>query len=173
MKCGRKPPIYSVDTQRFSNALKTWWYKLQPDERGEGGQHRPTVPLPPTSWSLLARSGRNGLFLVILSLFWWRHSLDKVSDEAVRLASRQEWEHLVGDVNWTLNAIEKSGSETPTGSMTPSTSRQRGGHADATSERGKSPSTSPDTPRQTRDSSSKRRGSANEANIERKRRKKC
>lgn len=108
MKCGRKGSVFSVQPGKFSDALKTWWYNLQPNQRGEDGQCRPETPIPLASWDLLAKSGRNGVFLVILALSWWRHAIAKLPDDESRSLSIQDWERLVYDVDWVLNSINSS-----------------------------------------------------------------
>ena len=104
MKCGRKVPAHPVSPTPFSEALKSWWYAMQPEERGEQGQNRLASPIPLTSWTSLAKSGRNGFFLIVMSLFWWRCALDNISGDALTSACK-DWENLVGDVAWALHEI--------------------------------------------------------------------
>ncbi|TDL14379.1 hypothetical protein BD410DRAFT_696893, partial [Rickenella mellea] len=76
LKGGRRldviPSISNVPV--FANHWRQWWTVLQPPER---------VPSTPERWPLLRpahagldwqrtlRGGRNGLFILILTLVWW------------------------------------------------------------------------------------------------------
>ena len=57
MKYGRKDPLLSViPLDTFPDQFREWWRVLQPPERGELGNERPTTPIPPASWSTLQPS---------------------------------------------------------------------------------------------------------------------
>lgn len=130
MKCGRKSSVHPVNPDTFSDTLKAWWCGMQPDERGEQGQDRPTATIPTTSWTLITKSGRNGFFLVVLSLFWWRHAIDKKLDGDSRTVAYQHWEKIVDDVLWVLRSIISCGrppnAPKCTGSGTPLSRKQQG-----------------------------------------------
>ena len=129
MKCGRKSSVHPVDPNAFSETLKAWWHEMQPDERGEQGQDRPAATIPSASWTPLAKSGRNGFFLVVLSLFWWRHAIDKKLDGDARTVSYQHWEKVLDDVLWVLlsiTACDKPPNAKSTDPGTPLSRKQQG-----------------------------------------------
>ena len=172
MKCGRKGSVFSVEPSKFSGALKTWWYNLQPNQRGDGGPRHPEVPIPLVSWALLAKSGRNGVFLGILALSWWRHALAKLPGDESKPPSVQDWERLVYDVDWVLTSIHNSRGTT-TGAQTPSNSpsAQQLAH-DSNAARGLvcSPKDVSERPGRTRGKQLKRRVAGSEDHTERRKR---
>ena len=118
MKYGRKDPLLSViPLDTFPDQFKEWWRALQPEERGETGDERPAVSIPHDSWSTLTRSGRNGLYLIVLGLFWWRHALETVADDMARSSAHRDWESVAIDILWvmsTWNTRSHSPSPPPT-----------------------------------------------------------
>ena len=125
MKYGRKDPLLSViPLDTFPDQFKEWWQTLQPPERGEVGDERPTSPIPAPSWSALQRSGRNGLYLVILGLFWWRHALETIVDGPGRALAHNNWESAAIDVLWVLSAWATHSSPSPSSTppLSPSSS---------------------------------------------------
>lgn len=104
MKYGRKDPIYPVPLDTFPHLFKNWWQTLQPTERGDTGDARPSASIPFESWSRLTCSGRNGLYLVLLGLFWWRHALDQIADGVEGSTHYEAWDSVAIDVLWALSA---------------------------------------------------------------------
>lgn len=103
LKCGRKldtiPKISDVSV--FANQWRQWWIVLQPPER---------VPATPERWPLLRptdnnldwqrtlRGGRNGLFIVILTLVWWSAAVSTTTE-------RHEFESALEDVDWVFEEM--------------------------------------------------------------------
>lgn len=135
MKYGRKDPLLSsISLDTFPDHFKRWWRMLQPTERGDTGDERPATPIPYSSWHRLTKSGRNGLYLVLLGLFWWRHALEAVEDATAKALANREWELAAIDVLWVLstwNTHHRSPTPSPSlrisqGAQTPETSPQKG-----------------------------------------------
>ncbi|TDL18310.1 hypothetical protein BD410DRAFT_694254, partial [Rickenella mellea] len=61
------------DISEFASQWRKWWTSLQPAVRIPSPAGWPL--LRPTNgdidWSRLRYGGRNGLFIVIVTLFWW------------------------------------------------------------------------------------------------------
>ncbi|KAF7795563.1 hypothetical protein EIP86_006725 [Pleurotus ostreatoroseus] len=83
------------DLDEYAQGWWAWWRGMQPDWRladdgselardGTGG------------WDKLRRPGKNGMLLVLLSLWWWK-SHPSVADRA--------WLAAVDDVQWVLTAL--------------------------------------------------------------------
>ena len=137
MKYGRKDPLLSsIPVDTFPSHFKEWWRTLQPTERGEMGDERPAALIPHPSWHKLTRSGRNGLYLVLLGLFWWRHTLEAVEETTAKASADREWELTAIDILWVLsawNAHHHSPTPPPSpsspishGAQTPETSPSKG-----------------------------------------------
>ena len=99
MKYGRKDPLLSViPLDTFPAHFTEWWRTLQPAERGEAGDERPRVPMHYDSWSTLTRSSRNGLYLILLGLFWWRHALETARDDTSKSSTLKDWDSIAIDL---------------------------------------------------------------------------
>ena len=127
MKYGRKDPLLSViPLDTFPDQFREWWRALQPPERGDLGDKRPAIPIPPDSWSTLQRSGRNGLYLILLGLFWWRHALEAITEAPAKSSAYRDWESTTVDVLWVLSSWAAHSSASPSSpslqSPTPSNS---------------------------------------------------
>ena len=89
------PPIESV--QLFEDEWVGWWSVIQPPWRdteawpfvqeGDAGK----------DWGDLAKGGKDGLFLVVVSLGWWIHTRDPSKDSKVNDA--------IIDVTWVINNL--------------------------------------------------------------------
>lgn len=120
MKYGRKDPSLStIPLETFPTQFREWWQSLQPSERGATGHERPTVPIPRSSWFKLARSGRNGLYLLLLGLFWWRHACEALSEDAAKSSARKDWNSVAIDLLWVMSTWTIH-SPSPTPSRSPS-----------------------------------------------------
>lgn len=125
MKYGRKNPLLTtIPLDTFPAQFTQWWRALQPSERGEAGNERPTMPIPLDSWSTLMRSGRNGLYLILLGLFWWRHALEAVEGSVERSLAYKDWESIAIDILWVLSDwnTRDTSSPTPTPPQSPPSS---------------------------------------------------
>ncbi|KAK7050158.1 hypothetical protein R3P38DRAFT_3173224 [Favolaschia claudopus] len=81
-----------------------WWRMMQPTEREEaedGSLTRPEV----ADWSTMAKMyGKNGLVLVMASLYWWGCAAHRFDGD-----DREEWLAGVRDVTWVLERLLESG----------------------------------------------------------------
>ena len=89
---GRIPPITSLHT--YEKLWIGWWSSLQPDWR-EGGWPllRGSVDGP---WDELLVGGKDGLFVVMMTLSWW--IMERAKDES----GDSELEKAIADVLWVL-----------------------------------------------------------------------
>lgn len=87
MKAHRAWKEVQVDTS-FGGKVMEWWALLQP-----------AGPASVSSdWTKLRKAGKNGLFLVLLSLVWWGHSCSRGA----------EWFECVGDVTRSIRFMRMS-----------------------------------------------------------------
>ncbi|KAF7798118.1 hypothetical protein EIP86_009333 [Pleurotus ostreatoroseus] len=84
------------DVESYALAWWAWWRGMQPEWRVD-------VPLGGTmrrdgtgGWEKLRRPGKNGVLLVLLSLWWWK---------AHPSADENAWAVAVEDVKWVLEAL--------------------------------------------------------------------
>jgi hypothetical protein len=78
---------------------RKWWIAIQPEWRLTD-EHWPLlreVPLG-SDWSSFLCGGPNGLFLVILTLFWWAQATQ--TDH-----SQEEFLSAVSDVHWVMTQV--------------------------------------------------------------------
>ncbi|KAF7799680.1 hypothetical protein EIP86_010920 [Pleurotus ostreatoroseus] len=119
-KYGRPSAFIKVVPGVFGKQFSLWWQTLQPKARVQatGGLRR--CELSSTEWAGLRKTGKNGFFLVLLGLAWWRAS---VSDGADRVA----WNDVASDVLWVLEEwkddMMKSPDLPPSSPASPSASR--------------------------------------------------
>ena len=125
MKYGRKDPALStVPLETFPSRFREWWRSLQPSERGKAGDMRPAEAIPSSSWSALARSGRNGLYFILLGLFWWRRAFEAMDGDVSKASARKEWDSVAIDLLWVMSTWTIcSPSPTPSSSPSPTPSR--------------------------------------------------
>lgn len=95
------PEILSLD--RYQEMWIRWWTSLQPSWRCAGDIRKCSWPLPrePPSvhgplWDKLLAGGKDGLFIVVMSLSWWviKHGRDSGKDSQL--------EEALVDVSWVL-----------------------------------------------------------------------
>ncbi len=72
-----------------------WWASLQPEWRTKDSFGRPVVGGEGT-WDNLRYPGKNGMLMVLLSLWWWR---------GIATATIDDWTVAVHDVCWVLEKM--------------------------------------------------------------------
>jgi hypothetical protein len=100
MKHGRQQDINIRDTDDFQQRWWDWWLSLQPKSRVCAS----TAPSSKMNWSGLQKHGKNGFFLIMVSLMWW----GKASNQST------EWVCAVEDVVavlYCLNSIPTKATE--------------------------------------------------------------
>lgn len=114
----RVPP--SVDLASFPAEVRKWWSTIQPQWRVPALEDWPLPQQIPAgeSWQEARLGGSNGLFLVVLCLYWWR----QVAEEEFDKVALAEYALVAEDVAFVFEAILSSGVS---GSDTPLTSSAR------------------------------------------------
>ena len=109
----KTPPIDDVDA--YATQWWMWWQSVQP--RWRTVQHDGSLLRAGTKttedWEDLHVAGPRGFMLVLLSLFWWKKSVN---------VTGKEWADSVSDVLWVLTSLiaagVQNGSDTDMGSET-------------------------------------------------------
>ena len=87
-----------MDFDRFVPALEAWWRSVQPIERGEDGTRR-VEGLPPSAWEKVRVPSKNGFYLFLVGLTWWRKAIHASSEPpAPELVNA--WQAFVEDIAW-------------------------------------------------------------------------
>ena len=124
---GRRPTsgaagAWSIrDLEVYVEQWRVWWLSLQPGWRLVGDLWPPVRDeVAGNGWeSLSGRYGKNGIVIVVLSLFFWAQALDVDGFEAVGSKDpkmREEFSFAVDDVCWVLDrltVVPARGSEVP------------------------------------------------------------
>ena len=99
----KSPPITCKDkkgrTYELGPGWNAWWLAIQPGWRGSEWPLSKDIPADSGDdiWATLHRAGRNGIFLVIITLAWWL----AVSVEAAD--ALDDLKRAVDDVEWVLS----------------------------------------------------------------------
>ena len=94
----QKPPNIT-DVKAYDEQWWLWWHALQPEWRTvETVRFRRS---PTGNFDTLVRPGKNGMFLVLLSLCWWADALDTPTDDV-------SWCGAMNDVLWVLFQLAQS-----------------------------------------------------------------
>ncbi|KAJ7813180.1 hypothetical protein B0H13DRAFT_1571683, partial [Mycena leptocephala] len=77
-----------------------WWQSLQPpfrnlSERPWTRQQATVLSSSPKDWVWLRNPGPNGMFIVILGLYWWGRETVKADEK-----DRALWKEAISDVEW-------------------------------------------------------------------------
>lgn len=97
-----KPDIQDVSF--YGRELLVWYASIMPPWRrvgADGWRLSRNAPAGDAGWDVLMKGGGNGIFIIILSIVWWR---DAAKDEA-DLALVQE---ALKDLRWTFDAMLRS-----------------------------------------------------------------
>jgi len=108
-----------------------WWTSLQPDWRNTGSWPLPRSPSADGSWDELLVGGKDGLFIVVMSLSWWIVECAKGEGES----EESELEEALADISWVLSnlvSVLSAGDTEPTSPpastrslLSPSTKKSR------------------------------------------------
>jgi hypothetical protein len=98
----------SVEPKTFAGEFTNWWRVLQPEWRVHEGSLDLSTDDPPDdeTWEELAKPGKNGLFLLMLALWWWSSAVDQSDVQS----EKDVWIHAAQDVDWVLTQILNSRS---------------------------------------------------------------
>ena len=109
MKQGRRQDINISDTDDFQQRWWDWWLSLQP-------KSRVCASMPPSSgmnWSGLQKPGKNGFFLIMVSLMWWGNASIQST----------EWVCAVEDVIAVLNCLNNIPTKAVNAASLPNTAK--------------------------------------------------
>lgn len=111
-----------------------WWTVIQPDWRDVGSWPFPQDAEEIEGWGKLLYGGKDGIFVVVMSLGWWTHA-EKPSGDSIL-------DDAIDDVSWVLRYLTSSLSSpaittrpassttttrSPSPSDTPTPAARRGG----------------------------------------------
>lgn len=77
-----------------------WWCGLQPNSRGADPQCMSREITKEYEWDILMKGGQNGLFVVLLALYWWFLSVEFDGD------GFDGWNCAMNDVQWTVGQMK-------------------------------------------------------------------
>ena len=83
--------------QMYEDEWVQWWTKAQPDWRSIETWPFPKDDPGTEDWGSLFSSGKDGLYIVVMSLSWWAHALDPAVDFKIYDA--------VSDVSWVMEQL--------------------------------------------------------------------
>ena len=89
------PEIESVEV--FEEQWVAWWSAAQPGWRETESWPFEQVDATGRNWGKLPDGGKDGLFLVVVSLGWWIHACDPSEDSAL--------DDAIMDVTWVLDSL--------------------------------------------------------------------
>jgi hypothetical protein len=93
--CGGHKNFTPRDLRTFVASMKKWWSSIQPVDRARDAHGLFKHDSEDIDWSRLHRAGRNGMYLVVVGLMWWREGLE--NDMGL-----DAWFVMVEDVTWVL-----------------------------------------------------------------------
>lgn len=85
------------DVAAFKQQWWKWWTAIQPKWRADIFVNGRPVQRGDGDWLELRKPGKNGLFLALLTLFWWRRLESPPS---------QDWLDAVLDVRWVMLRLQ-------------------------------------------------------------------
>lgn len=104
------PVIYSI--QDFEDKWIQWWSAIQPQWRDTGNWPFAREDAAGQDWGHLLKGGKDGLFLVVISLGWWIHACDLSKSKAY---------DAIMDVAWVMKSLVTRLSADVTTSNPPAT----------------------------------------------------
>ena len=112
------------DLEVFEEQWTAWWSAAQPRWRETESWPFEQVDATGRDWGKLPDGGKDGLFLVVVSLGWWIHALDP-SEESVL-------DNAIADVTWVLENLIRflsvdiiADSDSPSDTPSPPPQKQR------------------------------------------------
>ena len=107
------PLIQSV--QDFEDKWIQWWTKIQPEWRDTENWPFPQDDATEEDWGHLLEGGKDGLFIVVVSLGWWIHA--RVLLEKSKVAD------AIIDVSWVItNIVSRLSTDVTTSNSPPAPS---------------------------------------------------
>ena len=109
MKTARKKAPTTVDSTTFCQHLTEWYCFLQPDGRLVGDRDERAA-------SNLCKTGLNGVYSIIIALYWWisgSHASHVVHVKTQSITCQM----LVDDLDWTINSFPLENEGQPTATM--------------------------------------------------------
>ncbi|KAF9779708.1 hypothetical protein BJ322DRAFT_986375, partial [Thelephora terrestris] len=88
----KSPPIKSLE--KYTKLWICWWTSLQPDWRKTGRWPLPCRVPVHGGWDELLAGGKDGLFIVVMTLAWWSNAQAEMEGESHQL------EAAIADVSW-------------------------------------------------------------------------
>lgn len=92
----RCPDISALEAKKYIEQWRIWWKGLQPEWRRGAGILPPAIyDCANSDWGKLRQGGKNGVFLVLMSLVWWGLSPGK----------KRDWDATVIEVKLVLESM--------------------------------------------------------------------
>lgn len=88
-KLGKNPAI--TDEEAYAQRWCVWWASLQPDWRCDATGK--CVRAGEGPWGILDHPGKNGMFIALLSLMWWKE---------VATSTTEKCHEAIRDVSWVI-----------------------------------------------------------------------
>ncbi|KAJ7493727.1 hypothetical protein FB451DRAFT_1020285 [Mycena latifolia] len=107
------PQLTPAAATAFGEEWWLWWKTLQPPFRQVMGLATHTWPRQDArrraaeapQWSSLLAPGPNGMFIVILGLYWWGRGLRVGGGRRTKLSAERAWVEAVNDVAWIIEGL--------------------------------------------------------------------
>lgn len=96
MKAKRKPVLPDLPNN-FGDSVCAWWMEMQPEGRTFNGLWLSKTGILLWEQSMVATTGANGTFLLVLAMAWWGVSSGHDQIEMDR------WQTVLEDVTWALS----------------------------------------------------------------------
>ena len=110
------PVIKSV--RIFEEKWVEWWSASQPEWRDTRDWPFVQEDADGRDWGGLADGGKDGLYVVMVSLGWWIHAHDSSKDSKI--------DEAIEDVTWVIDSLVSFLSAAATATPTPPRTTQRG-----------------------------------------------
>ncbi|KAJ7813580.1 hypothetical protein B0H13DRAFT_1665339 [Mycena leptocephala] len=99
------PKFSPESAAQYGKVWWRWWQSLQPpfrnlSERPWTRQQATVLSSSPKDWVRLRNPGPNGMFIVILGLYWWGRETAKADEK-----DRALWKEAISDVEWICECL--------------------------------------------------------------------
>ncbi|KAG1722361.1 hypothetical protein EDB19DRAFT_1584712, partial [Suillus lakei] len=91
--CGGRKDFLPQNFNEFVSGMVAWWTAIQPDNHECDSQGVHMREPQDANWSQLRKAGRNGMYLMVVGLMWWRNMISNNK-------TMGEWLAMVEDVSW-------------------------------------------------------------------------
>ncbi|KAJ7170632.1 hypothetical protein C8R43DRAFT_875689 [Mycena crocata] len=98
------PALTADGAPAFREVFWKWWQKLQPDFRPTSVTARREAAST-ADWAPLRHPGTNGMFIVVLALYWWGRAVGGCKDEAEAGSPQRLWKEALLDVAWMMDGL--------------------------------------------------------------------